>query len=314
MESIMELLIKKSHPDYTHDDIWKEVWDFCNENELKIRLFLKWYHYESVSESFDKLRKQVMLLICDSSDREVQRMLRGISNFETGMLVLMADETAKEQLRNNLSRRLERYIDAEAYVIAKKLAPDEKMFEKILRRVMSIFFSEEMLQLKRELWERSHGFQIEPNLSRDQKICILYSKCPMERVVRWNKLYEPVRAKVCTYLFHDFEINQCRDIIHFLEEREYKKGLEAAYSYSASGKGNVSFLISGLELDEREEICYSSYIVRQKKDKKVIYRVVHELELFPNVDEEPIEGDLFMEVTEEVFFKFCRLLYGRQYD
>ena len=54
--------------------------------------------------------------------------------------------------------------------------------------------------------------------------------------------------------------------------------------------------------------------MRQKKDKKVIYRVVHELELFPNVDEEPIEGDLFMEVTEEVFFKFCRLLYGRQYD
>lgn len=314
MESIMELLVKKKHPEYTCDEIWEEIRRFCENNELKIKLFLKRFHYETISESFGMLRHQVMSLLCGSSDGEVQRVFREITNFEQGMLVLLANKTEKERVYNNMTNRLISFIDAEAYIIAHKLSLDETMFERVLRKVLTVFCSEEMVRYKRELWTQNHSFHIVPNGSKVEKLWVLWNELPEERVARWSKSYEPLRIKIESYLFHDYEINQCRTIMDLMKKGEYRKGLEASYQYSVSGKGNVSMMISGLVLNEKEEIVFLSYLVRQQRDKKQIYRVRNDVETFPHIEEELTDISMLEEVTEEDFLFFCKALYGRQYD
>lgn len=211
MDSILELLVKKKHPEYTEEEVWEESWQFCEKNACKIRIFLKHYLFDSVTEPFDRLRKQTMSVIHNSDNLEMQRMLRDITNFETGLLFLLADEAARERLTRNLTKRLETIVGGEAYIAARKLSPGEKEFEAVLGKVMRVFFSEDMLEFKRKRWEcRQH------------------------------------------MIFHGRE--------------------------------------------------------------KDVYRFTHELSTFPELDEVKMDGDTLEEVTEEELLRFCRSIYGRQYD
>ena len=146
INSVMKLMISKTHPEYTDDEIWQEIWEYCQKNEQKITLFLKQYQFRPHTEVFAEKREQMMALLRNASDRELQRMLRMITNFDLAILFLLADKEVEERLRNNLSRRLEILIGGEAYTIAKQVVPNEEQFNDILDKVLNILLSEEMLR------------------------------------------------------------------------------------------------------------------------------------------------------------------------
>lgn len=314
MDSILKVLVKKKHPEYTEEEVWEETWKFCEGNLQKICSFLNRYSYASVTEPFDRLRKQTMSVIHNSDNYEMQRMLRDITTFETGMLFLLADEAAREQLTRNLTKRLEIIIGGEAYIAARKLSPGEKEFAAVLGKVMGVFFSEDMLEFKRERWECRHSFRVDQSLPLEKKKWILTDNLSMCNIACWSKAYEPLQARVEEYLYHEYEFEKRREIADLMYDGLYEKGLQTAYDFSRSGKGRISVMFSGLCFGEKEEIVFLTYLVRDDGMKKAIYRFTHELSTFPELDEVKMNGDTLEEVTEEELLRFCRSLYGRQYD
>ena len=149
MDSLMEYLVKKEHPEFTNDEVWDGIAQCCKENEAQIRMFLKQYHFESVTEKFDAMRRQTMSLICDSSREELIMMLCYITNYDFAMLFLLTDEKAREKLINNISKRIELLIGGEACTIVKELSPNEELFEAALCKVLDVFASEEVQGVRR---------------------------------------------------------------------------------------------------------------------------------------------------------------------
>lgn len=150
MKSAMELLISKQHPEYTKDEVWQEAMRFCEDNALKIRLTLKRYRFEPVTEEFERKRSQTMALLCDAHDRDVQWMLRFITNFETAVLYLLGNKEVRDKLFWNLSKRLEYLISGEAYIITQKTELNVQLCEKVLDKVSGLMLSEELLERKRK--------------------------------------------------------------------------------------------------------------------------------------------------------------------
>ena len=73
-------------------------------------------------------------------------------------------------------------------------------------------------------------------------------------------------------------------------------------------------MFSGLCFGEKEEIVYLSYLIRDDGRKKTIYRFTHELSTFPELDDVKLDENSLEEVKEEELLRFCRSIYGRQYD
>ena len=59
MNSIMEYLISKRYPDYDHDQIWQEIWEYCEKNEKKIDLFLRLYQFIPQTKEFEENRNSL---------------------------------------------------------------------------------------------------------------------------------------------------------------------------------------------------------------------------------------------------------------
>lgn len=312
MDSVMELLVKKQHPEYTKDEVWEEVWSFFENNSKKIELFLKRYEFPAGTEGFEKKRKRFMELLCSIPRYDFQWMLRYISNFEAGMLWLLSDEAVEEKLRSNISKRLESVIGAEAYVVVKKLNPDEKMFDLIMDKWLAIYHSKEMQARLKEREEEENNKRIQMETAPlEQKNRWLLNEVAMHSIFIWNKKHEPVRLKVLPYYFiTDGLRKQFSPTTGSLIHHSYEEGLQGAYRFSEWSKGRLSLVSSGLMLDEENNLVYVSYIIRQKDGEKRIYRCTNELTLFPEIPEE-IEGDRLVEVTEEEFFRYCEVIYGK---
>ena len=314
MNSVMELLVMKQHPDYTEDEAWAEIWDFCLKHKRKVELFLKRYEFPAGTNEFEKKRKQLMDLICNATDHEVQWVLRQLSNFETALLLLLADKCTEEKLLWNMTKRLERFISTEAYVITKKINSDAALFGKLMDKVMAVFFSQEFLQKRKEREEAECGFSVEGAVSLEQKRWLLLGKSPMHSIGRWKKVYDVPQGihLIPIYCLEGYFAEWFRTIGDLLYDNSYAAALEAAYHFSESGKGEVSFLSSGLMLDKEEKIVFVTYIIRGKEGVKKIYRCTNELAQFPELGDE-IKGNRFDEVTEEDFFWYCRQIYGREF-
>lgn len=314
MNSIMELLVMKQHPDYTEDEAWTEIWDFCLKHKRKVELFLKRYEFPAGTNEFEKKRKQLMDLICDATDHEVQWVLRQLSNFETAILLLLADKCTGKKLLWNMTKRLECFISTEAYIITKKINSDAELFEKLMDKVMAVFFSQEFLQKRKEREEAERGFSVEGAVSLEQKRWLLLGKSPMHSIGRWKKVYDVPQGihLIPVYCLEGYFAEWFRTIGDLFYDHSYADALEAAYRFSEFGKGRISFVSSGLMLDEEENIVFVSYIIRKKDGKKQIFRSVNELARFPELDDK-MDAETFTEVTEEEFFRYCRQIYGREF-
>ena len=80
-------------------------------------------------------------------------MFRFLSNFELAILFLLADKETEKRLHENVAKRIDRIIAAEAYTIAKQIRPNEKQFEVMIAKILKVFFSEEMVQWRKKEWE-----------------------------------------------------------------------------------------------------------------------------------------------------------------
>lgn len=314
MKSIMELLVGKVHPEYNEDEIWQEIWQYCEKNARKIELFIKWYQIPSKTEAFAEKREKILEMICNMPDRELQRMLRMIDNFDLAMLFLLADAPTEEHLRNNISRRLEFIIGGEAYTIVKKINPDEEQFDGVLDKIVKMYFSEEMLQFRREEWERRNRFKIDQSLSKKQKEWKIYNQVPIAAIAHWNKPYEQQKPTIVSFLCDDYENEWLQKISNLFWDHCYQEALEEAFKFSDAGKGQVSFTLSGLEFDEEYNIIFSTYLIRQRKEKKVIYHFMHQVEYYPEIEEVIMDGNNLKEVAEEEFLRFCYSVYEYQYS
>ena len=302
MNSVMELLVGKQYPDYTEDEVWTEIWNFCLKHEKKVDLFLERYELQAGTDDFEKKRKRLMELICTFSSHDIQWVFRHLSNFETGMLLLLADTNEKEILDCNMTRRLSRFIRTEAYVIVKKLNPDETMFGKVVDKVTGVFCSEEMRKRRKEEEDQKERERFSVNaVTREAKEWVLYSKVAMASVCTWNKRYEPSGINVLEILWSEgYERQRAVEISNLFHDHYYEEGLEAAYRFSKAGKGRISFMSSGLMLDEEENIVYVTYILRQMGKQRKIYRCTNELASFPKIALR-IDGKRWLKLQKKSF-------------
>lgn len=141
MDSFIELMVKKDHPEYTEDEVWEEVWRLCEESFEEAEQFLNQYVFSSESEPFEELRRQVMTLLMDSTGTKIHNMLCRTSNYEQGMLMLLGDKYERGRMEWRLSNRLKVLIIGEAYFIGSKLSPGEKEFEEVLKKVLDVFIA-----------------------------------------------------------------------------------------------------------------------------------------------------------------------------
>lgn len=315
MKSVMELLISKKHPEYTEDEVWREIMQFCDDNSLKIRLTLKRYRFESETAAFEEKRRQTMSLLCEAHDHDVQWMFRFITNFETAILYLLADEKTREKIFWNLSKRLECLISGEAYTIIKKIELNEKLCGRVLHKVTKLMTSEEVTTRKKDRWEVYNNFSIDQSAPRKEKERILNSNIALNGFGYWDKPYKPFLFCVRpVWMANEFELKCFRKASNALYDGLYEEGVENAFLYSRLCKGRASFYSSGLVLDENGDIVFLAYIFRDAKGEKKIYRCKLELAHFPETAEDRMDAETLCEVTEEEFYKFYRMLYKKEYE
>lgn len=315
METVMEILISQEHPEYTKDEIWQEIMRFCDDNSMKIRLVLKRYRFETATEAFEEKRQQMMSLLCSSHDDDVQWMVRFVTNTELAILYLLGEKNARDTLFWNITRLLEQLISGEAYTIVKKIELNEQLCEKVLDKVNGLLLSDEILTRKKERWEVVNCFDFDQTCSKKSKEWTLRSKLPMHGIGNWHKRHEPFEFTVKSiYLADDFGLEWHRKFTDLMYDGEYEEGLKVAYQYSKLCKGRASFYSSGLVFDENGDIVFLTYVFRQAKEGKKIYRCKHELAHFPETVEDRMDKESLCEVSQKDFMKFCRMLYKKEFD
>jgi len=138
-ESIMVMLTKNIYPGYSENEIWDCIEQYCMRNRRKFELYVHYYIYVPNTENFGMHISAIERLIGEASNRQIQLLLRELTNFETGMLILMCQRKLREKVFENLSRRLTMIIQGEAYVISKKIDLNDDMFEKIVSKIQGIY-------------------------------------------------------------------------------------------------------------------------------------------------------------------------------
>ena len=63
MDSVLDMLIKKQHPEYTEDEVESTFITYCEENAKLITLYRRYYQFRSGTEQFEVKRNQIMSLI-----------------------------------------------------------------------------------------------------------------------------------------------------------------------------------------------------------------------------------------------------------
>lgn len=322
-EMLLHARFKQKLPNYSDEKVWKEVVEYCFRHGSKFELYLNVREVKRKQECwksgiwditrFTKERKELMRLVSNFSRYELQKWFCSLTNFETVLIMFIADDYIRDFMLQNLPYRLKCLFRGELFTIIKHLEMEEAFLLSVINKAIYDSYSDDMQKLREEeRWEREK-FYVDQTLSLTEKRYYL-SKRQMEidAIAIWSKFFEPQVLKM-KYLITEFEVDVYYKINNSLREKEYRLALEVAYQYSKAGKGRVSYILSGLEIDDNNQLIFSSYIIQQTAEKKVIYHYKNPIGSYPKVWIEEMKISEFQEVTEDRFLRFCEFVFEQKY-
>jgi len=316
---------KQKHPNYSDEKLWEEIMEYCIQHRSKFELYLNtrevkekqecWKYGMGCSTLFIESKKELMHLVSNFSEREIQKWLCSFTNFETVLLLLLANDYVRKLILDNLPHRLKCLFLGELFTIIKHLELNEFFLLSVINKARYCSYSDELKNIREEEKRQKEKFIVDQSLSLEEKKEYYLSRKQFEidAMVTWSRFYEPQVLKT-KYLLTEFEEEAYNKIYYMIQKKEYQAALEAAYQYSIAGKGRVSYILSGLEIDENTNIIFSSYIIRQVDEKKVIYHYKNPVGSYPKLWVEEMKTSEFQEVAEERFFQFCKSVFENKYS